>query len=188
MTSKEENDLIKKNERLIIFFTKKYGYRLVRKIGWQDALQHGYIGALKGIRSFDETGNYSFSNWVGLKMRSEFSYQVKFLESAYKTPPRPPVSLSTPIGEDGEAELIDFIPAESPRISREEAMDETQLFTLVFASRLDRKDILILYLRFMDFTLQETGLLIGLSRERIRQRIANASRRLRGRPEIRKML
>jgi len=96
-----------------------------------------------------------------------------------------PISLATPIGEDGNASLGDFIPdidtqtpvdAVSDRLLKEQVDD-----VLDSISQRERR---VLQLRFgledgRSRTLEEVGREFGVTRERIRQIEAKALRKLR---------
>ncbi len=96
-----------------------------------------------------------------------------------------PVSLETPVGEDGETELGDLVEdrgAESPFESAARAMLPAEIEKLLAV--LDERERYILTLRFgLDRgeprTPDEVGQLVSLSRERVRQIEARALARLR---------
>jgi len=96
-----------------------------------------------------------------------------------------PVSLETPVGEDGETELGDLVEdrgAESPYESAARAMLPAEIEKLLAV--LDERERYILTLRFgLDRgeprTPDEVGQLVNLSRERVRQIEARALARLR---------
>jgi len=96
-----------------------------------------------------------------------------------------PVSLETPVGEDGETELGDLVEdrgAESPYESAARAMLPAEIEKLLAV--LDERERYILTLRFgLDRgeprTPDEVGQLVNLSRERVRQIEARALSRLR---------
>jgi RNA polymerase sigma factor (sigma-70 family) len=96
-----------------------------------------------------------------------------------------PVSLETPVGEDGETELGDLVEdrgAESPLEAASRAMLPAEIDKLLAV--LDERERYILTLRFgLDRgeprTPDEVGQLVNLSRERVRQIEARALARLR---------
>jgi RNA polymerase sigma factor (sigma-70 family) len=96
-----------------------------------------------------------------------------------------PVSLETPVGEDGETELGDLVEdrgAESPFDAATRAMLPAEIEKLLAV--LDERERYILTLRFgLDRgeprTPDEVGQLVNLSRERVRQIEARALARLR---------
>ena len=96
-----------------------------------------------------------------------------------------PVSLETPVGEDGETELGDLVEdrgAESPFEAAARAMLPAEIEKLLAV--LDERERYILTLRFgLDRgeprTPDEVGQLVNLSRERVRQIEARALARLR---------
>ncbi len=96
-----------------------------------------------------------------------------------------PVSLETPIGEEEDSHLGDFIPDTDAQ-----APDEAAAFTLLREQLIDVLDTLtvrekeVLLLRFgmkdgRERTLEEVGSVFGVTRERIRQIEAKALRKLR---------
>lgn len=95
------------------------------------------------------------------------------------------VSLSTPVGEDNESTLEEFIPTEEGKtvenISYKESLREDLLESM--KSVLTEKEYNILYLRYgLDGkgfrTLEEVGEMYGVTRERIRQIEAKAKKKL----------
>ena len=97
-----------------------------------------------------------------------------------------PVSLQTPVGEDGETCLGDLIKDE-----QQYADPESKIIDLDFREELQRtlstlspREEKIIRMRFgirekSDYTLEETGRVFGVTRERIRQIEAAALRKLR---------
>jgi RNA polymerase primary sigma factor len=98
---------------------------------------------------------------------------------------REPVSLSSPIGEEGDAELGDFV-EDTQVIAPSEAASLTMLRTEVenVLDTLTPRERRVLQLRFglvdaRQLTLEEVGKRFGVTRERIRQIETKALRKLR---------
>ena len=96
-----------------------------------------------------------------------------------------PVSLETPIGDDEDSQLGDFVEdknAENPLdVAIAEALEEA---TLAVLENLSSREEKVLRMRFgigmnTDHTLEEVGKQFGVTRERIRQIEAKALRKLR---------
>jgi RNA polymerase primary sigma factor len=111
--------------------------------------------------------------WTSLRVKS------------VKNVAREPISLDTPIGEEGDSLLGDFIEdtdAESPANQTAAAMLQEQVAGVL--STLPKREQEILKMRFglddgYSLTLEEVGLYFNITRERIRQIEAKALRRLR---------
>ena len=98
---------------------------------------------------------------------------------------REPVSLSSPIGEEGDAQLGDFV-EDTQAIAPSEAASLTMLHIEVenILDTLTPRERRVLQLRFglvdaRQLTLEEVGKRFGVTRERIRQIEAKALRKLR---------
>jgi len=96
-----------------------------------------------------------------------------------------PVSLETPVGEEGESRLSDFI-EDKGAASPHEAVISSHLarWTRRTLSTLSKREEKVLRMRFgiglnREYTLEEVGQEFDVSRERIRQIEAKALRRLR---------
>ncbi len=104
---------------------------------------------------------------------------------AYRTTAMDTVSLSTPLGEDGDAELHDFLPDEACDQPLEEAVRVRSAYELrEILDTLSPRERKILELRFgladgRERTLEQVGKEFNLTRERIRQIEAKAIAKLR---------
>ncbi len=98
---------------------------------------------------------------------------------------REPISLDTPVGEDGDSLLGDFIEDKEASVPHDEAMSN-DLFGHMndVLSTLSAREEQVLRMRFgigeeKDHTLEEVGAALKVTRERIRQIEAKALRKLR---------
>lgn len=96
-----------------------------------------------------------------------------------------PVSLETPVGEDGDSMLGDFIEDKGATVPHDEMLfnDLTGHMNEVLSTLSDREEK-VLRMRFgigenKDYTLEEVGAFFNVTRERIRQIEAKALRKLR---------
>lgn len=88
--------------------------------------------------------------------------------------PAQPSSLDIPVGEDGDARLVDLVPSSSPPPDQTAALHALGDQVGDLLARLDEREQQILRLRFgldhaREHTLEEVGRLLHLTRERIRQ-------------------
>lgn len=100
--------------------------------------------------------------------------------------PPEPLSLSAPIGSDGDAELGDFTPdGVTPPADEELGRAQMREHTKALLGRLSPREQDVVRRRFgldgaREHTLEEIGISLSLSRERVRQIEADALRKLRG--------
>lgn len=94
------------------------------------------------------------------------------------------VSLYTPVGEDENTMLLDFVPSEE--VSTEKAVEKKELANIVgdLLSTLPARESKVVALRYgigyeRDYTLEEIGSMLGVTRERIRQIEAKALRKIK---------
>ncbi len=95
------------------------------------------------------------------------------VENILSLPPQPS-SLDIPVGEDGDARLVDLVPSSAPSPDQTAALNALGDQMGELLSRLDERERQILRLRFgldhaREHTLEEVGKLLHLTRERIRQ-------------------
>ena len=127
-----------------------------------------------------ENGREPTIEEIGEKMGMSLEKVQKILKLSWK-----PISLETPIGDEEESHLGDFI-EDKEVISPQEAVLTTNMSQQIQAalSTLDKREEKIVQMRFgigekMDHTLEEVGQNFDLSRERIRQIEDKALRKLR---------
>lgn len=95
------------------------------------------------------------------------------------------LSLETPIGDDEESSLGDFIEDERSPSPSESAIEKDLSYqTNIVMDTLSTREQKVLKMRFgigerQDYTLEEVGKVLGVTRERVRQIEAKAIRRLR---------
>jgi RNA polymerase primary sigma factor len=97
-----------------------------------------------------------------------------------------PISLETPVGEDGDSTLGDFVADQGPRVDEDLASTALRERITEVLCTLRPREELILRLRFglddgTERTLEEVGRLFNVTRERVRQIEATAVRKLRQR-------
>lgn len=105
------------------------------------------------------------------------------VENILTLPPQPS-SLDIPVGEDGDARLVDLVPSSGPAPDQTAALHALGSHMLELLARLDEREQQILRLRFgldhaREHTLEEVGKLLHLTRERIRQIEQSALAKLR---------
>lgn len=127
-----------------------------------------------------ELGKEPTPDEIALRMDIPVSKVRKILRLMKQT-----LSLETPIGDDEESLLGDFIEDENS-LSPSEAAVDTDLShqTDVVLESLTEREQKVLRMRFgigerQDYTLEEVGKVLGVTRERVRQIEAKAIRRLR---------
>ena len=103
-------------------------------------------------------------------------------------------SINALIGEDGETELENFIPASDTTIEDEiiDSSLQSEVRKLLYECNLDDREIDIIMLRYgfnnrSPMTLEEVGKKYGITRERVRQIESRALRRLRNSRHIKKL-
>ncbi len=96
-----------------------------------------------------------------------------------------PISLETPVGDDNDTHLEDFIEDKKTKLPIDVAIEESlkEKIEEVFSTLTEREER-VLRMRFgigdgCDHTLEEVGRVLGVTRERVRQIEAKAIRKLR---------
>ncbi len=127
-----------------------------------------------------ELGREAYPEEMAIRMEIPVAKVRRILRLMKQT-----LSLETPIGDDEESSLGDFIEDEKSLSPVEAAVDQDLSdHTDIALSGLTPREEKVLRMRFgigerQDYTLEEVGKVLGVTRERVRQIEAKAIRRLR---------
>lgn len=131
-------------------------------------------------RIIQETGREPTAEEIALKLDMPVEKVKKIMKIA-----KEPISLETPIGDEGESSLQDFIEDEMTLSPHDAVMsNDLALQTRKVLATLSPREEKIIRMRFgigeqREYTLEEVGKYFNVTRERIRQIEAKALRKLR---------
>ncbi len=172
------NALVEANQGLVISIVKKYANG---HVPIEDLIQEGNLGLIVAAERFDPERGCQFSTYAVWWIRDYVSRATRDVTMNGGQL----LSLHLPMGEDGDSTLVDFIPDENA-VSPCELTEKNELKALVteMVSCLKPRERRVIELRFglngtHEHSLEETGEILGISKERVRQIGVKALQRLR---------
>lgn len=185
--------IIQNNLRLVASIAKSY---LNLGLSYDDLIQEGNLGLMYAIDNFDMKYNNRLGTYAAWWIRHYITRSLSnssriiripanIIESNKDVDIQEPISIDTPINEDDDGTYRDFIPdIEHYSIDDKIMLEELSNELANILATLDNREAEVIKKRFglngfIPQTLEEIGVAIGVSKERIRQIERDALRKLR---------